>query len=288
MSAAMKKPQQRANATEASHKRSTQATVETVTFAEPVVESLGDEAIVRAGEVELLFRTEGSEPLVRDEDYARWLGFSRPRDIRALIKTMISAKKLNDVAVRGLAPQTTGGRPGREFWLTRTQALLVATQSDTPRAWAMTETIVRVFDAVTRRPEAQELLTRAMLEREFMTGESRAKELSRLAKLAGSIGKHFSDSTEDRLTALALEIAKGAACYGGVGRDLASTSMDQFQTMRSALYGVARWGVLLSKKPKRLPRGRRINDGQIDLPLTATFELPSATVTVTVEPRESV
>jgi len=41
-----------------------------------------------------------------------------------------------------------------EYWLTRREALLIATQSDTPKAWEMTETIVDVFEAVILRGAA--------------------------------------------------------------------------------------------------------------------------------------
>lgn len=291
MSAAKKKPQQRSSATEASQQAASPATIEIVTDYQPVVESITDsEAILRVGDAVLPFRIEGSEPLIRDEDFAMWLGFERPRKIRDLIKRMERAGKLSNINHRPTVGRRAEGqvaaRPTTEYWLTKTQALLVATQSDTPRAWALTETIVRVFESVTKRPEA---LTREVMEREFMTGESRARELTKLAKLAAGCGKQFSFSSEQDLFALALEIAKGSACYGGIGRDLGSTTMEQFQAMRSTLIGCARWALKLSKPSKRLQPGRRKqgSDGQPMLPLSATFELPSASITVTVEPREA-
>ena len=102
---------------------------------------------------EVPFRTdfEDGKPRVRDVDYARWLGYARPADIRELIKRMIRDGKLNDVHQVRVARKWEGqvaARPVDEFWLTRTEALLLATQSETPRAWSMTETIVDVFEAV--------------------------------------------------------------------------------------------------------------------------------------------
>lgn len=93
-------------------------------------------------------------PQVLDLDLGRLLGFDRPRDIRKIIKRMIRDGKLSDIRVCATVARTTmpGGGvrevPVREFWLTREQALLVATQSDTPRAWELTETMVTIFDAV--------------------------------------------------------------------------------------------------------------------------------------------
>ena len=106
--------------------------------------------------VDLPLSVEGSDrkPRVLDLDLAAWLGFKTPRMIRKLIKRMIAEGKLRGVEVCSIASQTSGGRPGQEFHLTREQTLLVATQSDTPRAWELTELMVRVFDAVVDRQRA--------------------------------------------------------------------------------------------------------------------------------------
>lgn len=68
---------------------------------------------------------------------------------------MVSAGKLRGVEVCATVAQTQGGRPGREYWLTREQSLLVATQAEGDRAWALTEAMAQVFEAVLdRRPPA--------------------------------------------------------------------------------------------------------------------------------------
>jgi hypothetical protein len=258
----------------------------------PVVEVADEhQAVVRVDGALLPFRLDGSKPLVRDEDYAQWLGFSRPRDIRHLIKSMISSKKLNDVAVRGVGPQTSGGRPTREFWLTETQALLVATQSNTKRAWSMTETIVRVFETVTRKDSV--VLTREQAEREFLTADSRARELGKLARLAAESFAHVSSSSVEQLMMIAIEGAKGAACYGGTGRELGHATMEQFWSMRSALLSMARVGASIPKSRRRRKLPKPANEivnpahlSQPELPLTATLDLPTARITVTVRPKE--
>lgn len=112
-----------------------------------------DRWLAHVGPVTLPLSAESADhkPRTRDVDLAAWLEFGRPRDIRPLIKRMISEGKLRGVEVCDTVPQTVGGRPGREFWLTREQALLVATQSGTAKAWEVTEAMVQVFDAVLER-----------------------------------------------------------------------------------------------------------------------------------------
>jgi len=294
-----KQPRKRANAAEASgHKRSTQATTETVAETGPVVEVADEhQAVVRVDGALLPFRLDGSKPLVRDEDYARWLGFERPRKVRELVRRMIQSGKLRDVHVRPGVGRTSMPNGGTrevavsEFWLTETQALLVATQSDTKRAWAMTEHIVAVFETVTRKDSV--VLTREQAEREFLTADSRARELGKLARLAAESFAHVSSSSVEQLMMIAIEGAKGAACYGGTGRELGHATMEQFWSMRSALLSMARVGASIPKSRRRRKLPKPANEivnpahlSQPELPLTATLDLPTARITVTVRPKE--
>lgn len=74
-------------------------------------------------------------PRVLDIRLAEALEFAQSRDIRKLIQT-----NLNELAgyseVCAVATQTSeqGGRPGKEYWLTEEQALLICMRSDAPRA----------------------------------------------------------------------------------------------------------------------------------------------------------
>lgn len=118
----------------------------------PVVDMHPDgTALVRVDGAELNFASVADRPRVRDLDFAGWLGYADPRMIRKIIKSMIATKKLNVSELMYAAERQTEGRPAREFWLTREEALLVATQSGTPRAWKITRAMVRVFDAVMER-----------------------------------------------------------------------------------------------------------------------------------------
>lgn len=119
------------------------------------LERVGADAFVAHVEsYDLHLSTPGGTPRTRDLDLAAWLGFERPRNIRKLIRRMESEGKLSDIDWRStVGRQSTGNGASREFsvteaWLTREQALLIATQSDTPRAWAVVQVMARVFDAV--------------------------------------------------------------------------------------------------------------------------------------------
>lgn len=83
---------------------------------------------------------------VRDLDLAEVLGMKAPYAIRRIIEKHLPGEVLD----RGSKTSPLGGRPGREFWLTEEQALIVVTKSDTPRAAEITRTIVRVFRAAVR------------------------------------------------------------------------------------------------------------------------------------------
>lgn len=205
---------------------------------------------------------------------------------------MIDDGKLTNVSCRRAVRRQPVGPKGKgereyevdEFWLTKTQALLVATQSNTKRAWAMTETIVRVFEVVTRSESS--VLSREIAEREFLTAESRARELSKLARLAAEALAPFSRSSIEQLTMIAIEGAKGVVCYGGTGRELAHASMEQFWSMRSALIGFMRFAATLPKPRKRknkLPKGEQIVPPL--LPLATTLDLPTMTVRLSLEPK---
>lgn len=122
---------------------------------ELTIERVGEDAFVAHVEsYDLHLNAPGGTPRTRDIDLAAWLGFKQPRMIRKLIRRMEAAGKLRDLDVRDTVERTSMPHGGerevavQEFWLTREQALLVATQSDTPRAWALVEVMVKVFDGV--------------------------------------------------------------------------------------------------------------------------------------------
>ncbi|MBK8696502.1 MAG: hypothetical protein IPN17_30615 [Deltaproteobacteria bacterium] len=110
------------------------------------------------GVVDLPLSTEGADrvPRVRDVDFALWLGFERPRKFRELVRRMEKQEKLGGLEWRptvGRQPVGPFGGGSKEFavdeaWLTKEEALLAATQAGTPKAWAITRHMVRVFLAV--------------------------------------------------------------------------------------------------------------------------------------------
>lgn len=95
---------------------------------------------------------DGDEPWVLDEELGIRLGFSEPRFIRKLIRSLLRRKFLSDSEVRAVASQTSekGGRPGVAYLLNETGALLVILRSDTKIAHLITRQLVEVCKTARR------------------------------------------------------------------------------------------------------------------------------------------
>ena len=96
------------------------------------------------------------EPMIRDLDLALRLEYERPRDIRKLVKRMIERGQLKQDQVCAKIGQTSelGGRPSTEYFLGEAAALMVATRSNTEKAYQITDEIIHVFiDARRGKPE---------------------------------------------------------------------------------------------------------------------------------------
>lgn len=123
-----------------------------------VVEQTGEgQYLARVpGGLALLFtaRPGDDDARIPASELSRWLGYPRPRKVRELIGRMIEDRRLTGVHVRPTVGRTSMPRGGEretvvdEYWLDRVQALLVATQAETPKAWEVTKVMARVFDAV--------------------------------------------------------------------------------------------------------------------------------------------
>ncbi|MBP2233118.1 hypothetical protein J2847_006453 [Azospirillum agricola] len=87
------------------------------------------------------------EPRILDLRLAQGLGFAQPRDIRKLIERHLPAlQRLGRICA--MVAQIRGrGRPATEYWLTKKQAIYIATKSETDRATDITIAVVEVFDA---------------------------------------------------------------------------------------------------------------------------------------------
>ena len=97
------------------------------------------------GTYELTQRRGWDEPRVYDLDLARWLGFTDPHKVRALIRRNIDAGHLPGVSATVAETSPRGGRPGAEYFLTEAEALFIATRSETPKSIAVTKTMIAVF-----------------------------------------------------------------------------------------------------------------------------------------------
>lgn len=84
------------------------------------------------------------EPRCRDVDLGKFLGYSRPRDVRKLIEREMKSGNLNDSNVRATVARVNTGRPTvgerkcpavekdvTEYWLTLSDGLFVAARSET-------------------------------------------------------------------------------------------------------------------------------------------------------------
>jgi|CXWL01.1.fsa_nt_gi hypothetical protein len=87
-------------------------------------------------------------PRVRDLDVATRGGMRRPRDIRQLIeRNRKELEMYGPLEVCGVAPQTSGGRPGHEYWLTADQTAAIIGFMRTPFASAFRVTLTKLFVA---------------------------------------------------------------------------------------------------------------------------------------------
>lgn len=94
------------------------------------------------------------EPRIRDIDLATWLGYTRPRAARDLIKRVWPANKAP--YVRSTVERTSMPKGGaravtvQEYWLTEAESLKFIARSETPVAEAILDEIIAVYMAVRR------------------------------------------------------------------------------------------------------------------------------------------
>lgn len=107
-------------------------------------------SVVRVDGAELPFRLDDAGAWVEAEALGAWLGYERPREARTLAKRLHRDGILNDSDICCTVQQNNSerGRPSKEVWLRRKGALKLAGRSNTPRANALLDLIVTVFEAV--------------------------------------------------------------------------------------------------------------------------------------------
>ena len=89
-----------------------------------------------------------NEPRIRDVDLAERLVFAKPAAIRQIIeRNLDELRTYGDicVAVTQTSDPKGRGRPGRAFWLTEGQALVICALSRTPRAAIVRKLVIQVF-----------------------------------------------------------------------------------------------------------------------------------------------
>lgn len=177
-----------------------------------------DRSITVNGHRFMLFATCGdNEPRVRDLDLAQWLEYTRPGKIRDLVKGLVRRGLFNGDAVFTLQGKTseTGGRPAKEFWLDRRQALHVIRHCETKVADRFMDKVFDVFD-----------VARAQVQRRSLRGVS-----GRTKALEAEV-----QSLRAELHTVALQSAMGARLSSAAG----SVVLDRIKRLAELTTG-ERW-----------------------------------------------
>jgi len=203
------------------------------------------------------------EPCIEAEDLGRLLEYGRPRDCRDLVRRIVDAGRLSRTARRSTAPQNSadnstfretnrpadvfavevieqhGVRPGttEQLWLTERAALLVATASDTERAWQVRTALVDFFIAY--RNERRTGGDDARLDARAMLDEARAirDDVARMLQLDGRVRT---------LEQLSLDF-RGRRSAGGAGGKAPATPSEPPQKPSAEDELVQAWAELLQQ-----------------------------------------
>lgn len=100
--------------------------------------------------MQLTVQVVDGEPRVQDLMLAERLQFAQPSTIRKLIKRKEEPlSRRGEVFTAVVKTSDVGGRPGKEYWLTKWQAIKICMWSEAPNADAVQDEIADVFDAYT-------------------------------------------------------------------------------------------------------------------------------------------
>lgn len=101
--------------------------------------------------------TDADEPRARDVDIAERAGLAQPRDVRRIIdKAWDELVSYGEIRVCAHSAQTSGGRPGHEYWLTEAQAVALVSMMRTSQAKSLRVEMVKLFVAYRRGQLAQQ------------------------------------------------------------------------------------------------------------------------------------
>lgn len=109
-------------------------------------------------------RVDGEEPRVRDLEIAERAGMKDPHKVRTRIEQNWDELAAHgEIRVSARRAETSGGRPGVEYWLTEDQAVALVALLRTPQARALRVALVKLFGAL-RRGELVQQTARLPLE----------------------------------------------------------------------------------------------------------------------------
>lgn len=89
-------------------------------------------------------------PRCRDTDLGKFLGYSRPRDIRKQIESAMAAGLLNDSDIRAVVARVPTGVASvevTEYWLTEEAALFVAARAETATGAEVLKSLIVAYEA---------------------------------------------------------------------------------------------------------------------------------------------
>ena len=128
------------------------------------------------------------EPRVRDIDIAVRAGLARPRVVRRVIeKNLDTLAAFGEVTVCALSAQTSGGRPGREYWLNEAQATSLVSMLKTPLGRQLHITLVKLFVAWRRGQLAATSVASAPIQARIGDDPRAASHVRGLCQIAARI-----------------------------------------------------------------------------------------------------
>ncbi len=201
-----------------------------------------------------LARRDGDDDLLISElDLGHGLRYARPDSIIQTIDRLVAARKFNESEFLHTPweKKVGQGRPrkndnGGMRWLTEEQALLVATQSDTPVAWELTRDMARVFRLARRGLLPQQAPAADLAARDVMVAmasEVVGQMVAPLLKQFSQLGKALAQRGEGMITPQQATDLKRD--IGSVARDY--YELGDYETMKAAKSAVHQYVMAASE-----------------------------------------
>jgi hypothetical protein len=104
-------------------------------------------ALAIFSQADLRLIADEAEPRIQDLRLAEELGFGKPANIRNLIERHTTELETYGIIFESKTIPSGAGRPGIEYWLSESQALLICMRSDAPNAQAVRREVILIYQA---------------------------------------------------------------------------------------------------------------------------------------------